>query len=312
MMKAAVLTAPGKLVLTSLPVPSCGEDGVLVKVKTACICNGSDPSILSGRTWTEFPAVFGHEAFGEIVEVGSKVKGYSEGDQISWWFTLGAFAQYVMIRPEETAVLKLPADMPREEAPIFELVIAASRAVYAADVAGKRVIIQGMGPSGLIMAQLCRSMGSMETAGIDLYESRRRLGRYYGCSELDDAGGYDILIDAFGNEVYGQGADSNRMIGMLRDGGELILYGQPPEGRRLDSHLIQKKQIQIRLPSNDICRIRDMAKDCLEFYLAGELSLKELVTDIISFEEIPAALEELCRQPQKHIKMIVDMERAGM
>lgn len=309
-MRAVVLKAPGILELDSVPKPVCEKDTLLIRVITACICNGSDPTIARDRNRKDFPIVFGHEAYGEIVEIGDEVSGFTIGERISWWFTLGAFGEYVLVRPKEVAIVRLSETVPREEAPVFELVIAASRAVYAAEVKGKRIVIQGLGPSGLIMAQLFRSLGAEEVMGVDLYENRKKLGVKYGCASLRRDCEYDVLVDAFGDERKEEGVTLRDTLAGLKFGGELILYGQPAHGRRIDYRILQDKQVKVKVPTNDIAAIREMADKSLSCYREGRLSLRELVTDVIRLQDVPMALKQVEEQPDRHIKMIVDIERS--
>ena len=81
-MKAARLTAPETIELVDIPIPSCPEDGLLLKVHACGVC-GSDL-----RRWREGPAagpatVPGHEFAGEVVEVGARVSGYGVGDHLA-------------------------------------------------------------------------------------------------------------------------------------------------------------------------------------------------------------------------------------
>ena len=71
-----------------IPVPRPADDQVLIKVKMASICNLTDTHTVTGEhpphnLWAEgyltnppnsFPAPIGHEAAGEIVEVGKELK----------------------------------------------------------------------------------------------------------------------------------------------------------------------------------------------------------------------------------------------
>ena len=309
-MKAAVLQAPEKLEIVQLPIPQCPEDAVLVRVISACVCNGSDPTMFRDRNRKDHPVVFGHEAFGEIVEVGCNVENYCVGERISWWFSMGAFGEYAVVPVKDVAVVKLPMDTPIEIGPIFELVLAASRAVFAEDVAGKKVLIHGLGPSGLIMAQLCAGLGAKEVVGIDLYENRRKLGVQFGCKLQPEGNDYDILIDSYGDDAGGDAPNVNHTLRYMRQGGMLMLYAQPPAGRKLDYRILQNKQIRMKVPTNDIPSIRVMAQRCLEFYLDGKLNLRSLVTDVIAMEDIREALCLVQEKPDEHIKMIIDMERS--
>ena len=66
--------------------PSCGVNDVLIKVKKTAIC-GTDIHIYSWDEWAQntipVPMTIGHEFFGEIVEVGSEVKGIAVGQRVS-------------------------------------------------------------------------------------------------------------------------------------------------------------------------------------------------------------------------------------
>ena len=68
--------------LTDIPVPEIGEDEVLVKVRAAGIC-GSDIHVYHGKhPYTKYPVTQGHEVSGEIVQVGSAVKGLEVGQKV--------------------------------------------------------------------------------------------------------------------------------------------------------------------------------------------------------------------------------------
>ena len=74
-MRAQVVTAPNVMELKQIPIPQLNDDEVLIKVKYCGIC-GSDWAIYTGKYVPErLPLVTGHEFFGNVAEVGSKVPG---------------------------------------------------------------------------------------------------------------------------------------------------------------------------------------------------------------------------------------------
>ena len=92
--KAAVLYAMGKerpytvsqpLVVEEvlLKGPESGE--ILVKIHAAGLCH-SDLSVIDGNRPRQVPMVLGHEAAGEVVELGTGVKDLSVGDHIVFSF----------------------------------------------------------------------------------------------------------------------------------------------------------------------------------------------------------------------------------
>ena len=107
-MKAWVVTAPRKLELMEIPVPTPGPGEILVKILYACLCNGSDPGIYYGHEAYAPPFVFGHEAVGEVVQAGAGVTGWTAGDTVFCWCAVGAFAEYQLIRPEDVALFRAP------------------------------------------------------------------------------------------------------------------------------------------------------------------------------------------------------------
>ena len=78
--------------------PDPGE--VKVKIKATGVCH-SDLSILSGTLPNNYPAVLGHEAAGEVVEVGAQVTAVAPGDRvvICWTPSCGLCPDCVAGRP---------------------------------------------------------------------------------------------------------------------------------------------------------------------------------------------------------------------
>lgn len=80
-MKAAVLEAPGKLILKEVPIPRLKPDEVLIKVGACGICGSDVRYYLGENPWSlhtlgieeSMPpnTILGHEVAGEIFEVGS-------------------------------------------------------------------------------------------------------------------------------------------------------------------------------------------------------------------------------------------------
>jgi len=86
-MKALMKTRSGPgAELREVAAPEPGPDEVLIRVKAAAIC-GTDIHIYN---WDQYaqerikpPMIFGHEGCGEVIRVGSRVRGYAVGDLIA-------------------------------------------------------------------------------------------------------------------------------------------------------------------------------------------------------------------------------------
>ena len=68
-MKAAVFTAPGRIVLDDKPVPAVGPGDALIRITTTTIC-GTDVHILKGEYPVAPGRIVGHEPVGVIDELG--------------------------------------------------------------------------------------------------------------------------------------------------------------------------------------------------------------------------------------------------
>src|SRR5580700_4233172 len=84
LMTAAVLYGSEDLRIEHIEIPALASDEVLVQVKTALTC-GTDLKVWKrgyhARMITP-PAVFGHELAGDIVALGTAVKGFRVGMRV--------------------------------------------------------------------------------------------------------------------------------------------------------------------------------------------------------------------------------------
>src|SRR5690625_3135767 len=82
-MLQAIMTAPGKIEFNEVKEPTVGKNQVKINIKSIGVC-GSDVHVNHGQhPYTNYPVVQGHEVAGEIVELGSDVKGFSVGDKVT-------------------------------------------------------------------------------------------------------------------------------------------------------------------------------------------------------------------------------------
>ena len=82
-MKALMKIAKGvgNIEIQDIPIPSVGEQDVLIRVHTAGVC-GTDVHLYHDRFANTPPFVLGHEFSGTFERVGSDVSGLNQGDRI--------------------------------------------------------------------------------------------------------------------------------------------------------------------------------------------------------------------------------------
>jgi L-gulonate 5-dehydrogenase len=180
-MKAIQINQPGELVIVEKPIPKAGTGEAVVRIKAAGIC-GSDVHIFHGKNpFAVYPRIIGHEAAGEVFQVGEGVTHIKVGDpvaidnvfscghcyacrsgrpnvcakvQVLGVHRDGVFSEYVTMPVDH--LYKLPAGIPWEQAATVEPYSIAAEAMDRGQVvANDTVLICGAGPIGLVILQAC-------------------------------------------------------------------------------------------------------------------------------------------------------------
>src|SRR6202171_3149498 len=112
-MKAVrVLEYGGPLVFNDVPTPTIARDEILVKVKSTAV-NHVDLVKASGTVRQIFPInlpwIPGHEFSGVIEKIGGDVAAYAHGDAVFGVSEMGAYAEYLAIKP--ATIAKKPSNL---------------------------------------------------------------------------------------------------------------------------------------------------------------------------------------------------------
>ena len=184
-MQAGVLVQPKRLELQNRPVPSPGEQEVLIKMELLGIC-GSDVSLYLGhRSNTPFPLIIGHEGIGRIEQLGTNVTRLQLGQRVviepnfpcgqcalCWSgrsniclqkrifgvLEPGCFAEFALVPAQ--FVWPIPDNVRDEDAVLIEPLAVALHGLYTAPARpGDVLAVIGLGAIGLLLTQLACSMG---------------------------------------------------------------------------------------------------------------------------------------------------------
>lgn len=199
--------------IEEMPRPTIGPGEMLFKVKASGIC-GSD--VLEWYRTKKAPLVLGHEASGEIVEIGSGVKQYKVGDRVfvshhvpcnSCRYCLsgnhtvcetlhttnyypGGFSEYIRV-PQiniERGVFFLPKEVSFEEGTFIEPLACVIRGQRIADLKrDQSVLILGAGISGLLHLALARAKGCRPVVITDINEYRLTAAKKLGANAVINA-----------------------------------------------------------------------------------------------------------------------------
>lgn len=223
-MKAALIDRFGandKVRIGDVPVPSTGDDDLLVRVHAASV-NPVDIKTRDGKMQVllkyRVPLVLGNDLAGVVVDVGAKVTRFRKGDAVYARVDatrIGTFAERAVVR--EGAAAPMPSNLSFEEAASLPLV---SLTAWQALVelgrlgAGQRVLIHaGSGGVGSVAIQLARHLGAevFTTVGQRNIDLVRRLGAQHpidyrrerfekvvrDCDVVLDSAGGDTLRKCF-------------------------------------------------------------------------------------------------------------------
>lgn len=187
-MKAALIHDVRDIRVELIDKPSMKSDEILVKVRACGICGTDLHTYKLGHDVTgKRPVLVGHEWSGEVVEVGSQIRGVAVGERVvgvglrnctrCWWCEHGepekcrsplvpgegldgAFAEYVVVpNPLPGFMLfRIPDGLRWEQAATIEPLAVACYDVRRARIQPKEtVVIMGAGMIGQCIAQVCKA-----------------------------------------------------------------------------------------------------------------------------------------------------------
>lgn len=188
--EAIVFEGPNQVAIRSLELPAIGDTEVLIETCFSTVSPGTELRTLAGREQNAdpFPLVPGYSTVGEVVEVGSKVKGLNRGTLAcvrgcrslapglgcSW----GGHARHLIASQEEVFPLPEGAD-PRAAT----LTVLLATAIHGVDLTHARireqVAVVGLGLVGQLCARLLR-YGGANVVATDLVPLRREIAAKAG------------------------------------------------------------------------------------------------------------------------------------
>ncbi|MBE1287869.1 MAG: L-threonine 3-dehydrogenase [Alteromonadaceae bacterium] len=280
---AKLKSEPG-IWLTDVPKPEVGPNDLLIKIRKTAIC-GTDMHIYNWDTWSQktipVPMVVGHEYVGEVVDMGSEVRGFAAGDRVSGEGHItcghcrncragrrhlcrntegvgvnraGAFAEYLVI-PAFNA-FKIPDNISDDLASIFDPFGNAVHTTLAFDLVGEDVLITGAGPIGIMAAAVAKHVGARHVVITDINPYRLALAEQMGATRavnvaqtnlrdvMDELGmseGFDI-----GLEMSGVPQAFTSMLDTMNHGGKIAMLGIPPDSVAIDWNQVIFKGLTIK------------------------------------------------------------------
>ncbi|MFC1976229.1 zinc-binding dehydrogenase [Chloroflexota bacterium] len=338
-MKQAVMTAPGKIEVRNIPVPTAGPGEVLLRIQRIGVC-GSDVHVYHGKhPYTGYPVVQGHEFSATVEALGEGVTGLTPGmkatsmpqivcgecapcrrgdDHICDKLKVQGFqapgcAQELWVTAADT-IVPLPETFTFEQGAFVEPLSVAVHAVSrAGKIAGRRVVVLGAGPIGNLVAQVARGEGATVLC-TDLSDYRLEIARQCGLEATSNAeqetlaqasdrvfglDGFDVAFECVGVEPTITAAVEN-----IQKGGTLVIVGVFGQKPRVDLGLVQDRELNIH---GTLMYQRQDYEQAVELLASGAVVAEPLMSKHFSIDDYLAAYRFIDTQGDKTMKVFIDI-----
>jgi (R,R)-butanediol dehydrogenase/meso-butanediol dehydrogenase/diacetyl reductase len=283
-----------------------GPDDVLVKIKYCGICGSDVHEYLHGP----FPrSPFGHEACGEVVEVGSEVSSLAVGDRVLA-FGPGAYAEYSTAPAR--SLRKLDDSISWERAAVLEPLAGTAYAMERGRVKPQHtILITGAGPIGLSFLNAAKAIGVENIFMTEMSESRIAKAEELGATAVFNpvkvrvpdeikaktgGAGVDVAIEA-----VGVGASLKDCLASTRYRGTVVVHGIFTE--RVPLHMLGFVSREVTMIGTNSINL-DRA---IEWALSGKVEPEAMITSKIPLDVIRnAGFEALTTPGTSEIKILVE------
>ena len=328
--------------LEKLPKPKIKPGEFLMRVMASGIC-GSD--VLEWYRVKKAPRVLGHEATGEIIEVGDGVKRYKVSDRVfvshhvpcgscrycrrghetacetlhTTNYDPGGFAEYVRV-PKlnvELGVYPLPKNVSFEEGTFMEPVACVVRAQRLMNVgAGDTVLVLGSGLSGLLHIQLARLRGAERIIATDVNDYRLKAAKKFGADEVINAN--EDVVKKLRQLNDGRRADkvivctgaasaSRQALQCADRGGSILFFAVPEPGVDIPIPFVDFWRDEVKVMTSYGAAPRDL-EEAMQLLADKRLNVRDMITHRLGVGEAGLGFR-LVAEAKDSLKVIIEPQR---
>ncbi|AEM79349.1 NADP-dependent isopropanol dehydrogenase [Thermoanaerobacter wiegelii] len=215
-MKGFAMLSIGKVGWIEVEKPNPGPFDAIVRPLAVAPCSSDIHTVFEGGLGELHNAVLGHEAVGEVVEVGSEVKDFKPGDKVVIpaitpdWRTLdvqrgyhqqsggmlagykftaqkpGVFAEYIHVNDADMNLAHLPDGISLEAAVmITDMMTTGFHGAELAEIElGATVAVLGIGPVGLMAVAGAKLRGAGRIIAVGSRPVCVDAAKYYGATDI--------------------------------------------------------------------------------------------------------------------------------
>lgn len=342
--KGVFMQGTNNMVWKELPMPTLTPNDVLVKVDAVGIC-GSDMHYYQHGRIGDFIVnddfILGHEAAGEVVEVGNKVKSLKVGDRVAMepgktcgkcefckaglynlcpdveFFATppfnGVFVNYVA-HPEDMC-FKLPDNVSSVEGALVEPLSVGLHATEQGHVKlGDTVVIFGTGCIGLSTLLASKARGASKIIVVDLMDNRLEKAKELGATHIINAkevNAVDKILELTENkganvviETAGAVPTVKQTVDVLKAGGNIVLVGMAPKAEiEFNFMKLMNKEGTIK----SIFRYRNLYPVAINAISSGSIDIKSVVSHEFDFKHTKEAFDFAANNANEAIKVVIRM-----
>ncbi|CUU48566.1 NAD(P)-dependent alcohol dehydrogenase [Clostridium beijerinckii] len=243
-MKGFAMLGINKLGWIEKERPVAGSYDAIVRPLAVSPCTSDIHTVFEGALGDRKNMILGHEAVGEVVEVGSEVKDFKPGDRVivpcttpdwrslevqagfqqhsngmlaGWKFSNfkdGVFGEYFHVNDADMNLAILPKDMPLENAVmITDMMTTGFHGAELADIQmGSSVVVIGIGAVGLMGIAGAKLRGAGRIIGVGSRPICVEAAKFYGATDiLNYKNGH--IVDQVMKLTNGKGVDRVIMAG---------------------------------------------------------------------------------------------------
>jgi D-xylulose reductase len=345
-MRALVLEKQGVLVLRDIDVEeTLGPRDVRIAIRSVGICGSDIHYYEHGRIGSfvvREPMVLGHEASGQVVEIGSKVTSLQPGDRVcmepgipdlaSKASRLGMYNLDPAVRfwatPPVHGVLrtsvvhpagftfKLPEGISDAEGAMVEPLAVGMHAASKARIRpGDVAVVIGAGTIGMMTALSALAGGCSRVVISDVVQPKLDLAATFGpvtpvnVTRQDLAQVVHEVTDGWGADVVFEASGNERaaagVFALICPGGCVTFIGMPAGSIAYDVVAAQAREARVE----HVFRYANVYARALALMGSSKIDVKPMITDRFAFEESVRAFEFARDMPPTSVKVQIELPR---
>jgi L-iditol 2-dehydrogenase len=343
-MKSMMLTGLRQMQMQEVPDPMIlNPDDVKIKLKVIGVCGSDIHYYINGKIGSQvvkYPFPVGHEAAGEVVEIGSAVTRVKPGDRIaiepamSCWQcdqclagrphtcrnlrflgcpgqADGCLSEYIVM--PQMSCFKIPDTMSWDEAAISEpLAIGVYAVKQSIKMEGAKVGILGFGPIGMSVILPAKAKGADKIYVTDKIDGRLAKSRQVGAAWAGNPDKEKIVdqileLEPAGLDVIfeccGQQSAMDQAVALLKPGGKIMIVGIPETDKWTFSvDKLRHKEITI----GNVRRQNHSLQETLAMLASEKVNVKPMATHRFPFDKTQEAFELVAAYGDGVMKAMID------